>query len=573
MSVHPDRQSSAGFRTYGASAYLGDGGDGRRCRYRALRTLGVGTYGLVLLAEDVMTGEKVAIKQVRCDPQMPNREVQILQYLLLDDDGVPQRPGSPSSPTRSTSSASATRGLPGFHSSPTSSTPNGPSTFFFLRYHPNIIRLRASFVAPPSANGILPIPGDDSAAYFHTSGGGAGSSQLFLHMVMSYVPMDLHTVKAFYLQHRQFPLDEATCSRTGLQRPSSSEAVLRSPKLGSSRLPISWVKVVLFQLARALAYAHAHNICHRDLKPSNVLVDPTSAHTELCDFGSAKQIIFPESERNVSYICSRYYRAPELLFGALHYGCEVDMWSYGCIVAELHRESGRPLFKGCSSVDQMAEIFKVLGAPSQQEMNAMNPRCAEALRRTHAMHYSYTDGNDDFSRQLAQPGSLPSTLPHDGLSNDEEDAVEHDDVRSSVSAAARRRTFGDYCDVLQIRAIPLVKLFPPDTPSDALDLVSALLCYDPRKRLSAVDVVQHPFFDDLFTASDEAGETDIPGSGAAVPPPSSTSSPHVGGTLRLPNGSAVPDTVFRLTQKEARLYTAAFKQKMMREADACAASY
>lgn len=77
------------------------------------------------------------------------------------------------------------------------------------------------------------------------------------------------------------------------------------------------VKLYAYQLMRAISYIHALGICHRDIKPQNVLVDPANHLLKLCDFGSAKQLI--PGEPNVSYICSRYYRAPELIFGNSDY--------------------------------------------------------------------------------------------------------------------------------------------------------------------------------------------------------------------------------------------------------------
>ena len=76
-------------------------------------------------------------------------------------------------------------------------------------------------------------------------------------------------------------------------------------------------------------------------------------------------------EPNISYICSRYYRAPELIFGASDYTPAIDVWSVGCVAAELLL--GSPLFPGESGVDQLVEIIKVLGTPSRQEIAAMNP--------------------------------------------------------------------------------------------------------------------------------------------------------------------------------------------------------
>lgn len=77
----------------------------------------------------------------------------------------------------------------------------------------------------------------------------------------------------------------------------------------------------MYQLFRSLAYIHSLGICHRDIKPQNLLLDPETAVLKLCDFGSAKQLI--QGEPNVSYICSRYYRAPELIFGAINYTSKI----------------------------------------------------------------------------------------------------------------------------------------------------------------------------------------------------------------------------------------------------------
>jgi glycogen synthase kinase 3 beta len=91
-------------------------------------------------------------------------------------------------------------------------------------------------------------------------------------------------------------------------------------------------------------------------------VDPSSHILKLCDFGSAKKI--QKGESNVSYICSRYYRAPELIFGATDYSAAIDVWSTGCVIAELLL--GQPLFPGESGVDQLVEIIKVLGTPTRE---------------------------------------------------------------------------------------------------------------------------------------------------------------------------------------------------------------
>ena len=90
---------------------------------------------------------------------------------------------------------------------------------------------------------------------------------------------------------------------------------------------------------------------------------------KLCDFGSAKRIT--KGTPNVSYICSRYYRAPELVFGASEYTSAIDIWSVGCVICELIQ--GRPMFKGDSGVDQLVKIINILGTPNRDQIKAMNP--------------------------------------------------------------------------------------------------------------------------------------------------------------------------------------------------------
>lgn len=91
-------------------------------------------------------------------------------------------------------------------------------------------------------------------------------------------------------------------------------------------MPMLEVKLYIYQLFRSLAYIHSQGICHRDIKPQNLLVDLNSGILKLCDFGSAKILV--ENEPNVSYICSRYYRAPELIFGATNYTTKIGTFLF-----------------------------------------------------------------------------------------------------------------------------------------------------------------------------------------------------------------------------------------------------
>ncbi|CEP16757.1 hypothetical protein [Parasitella parasitica] len=134
-------------------------------------------------------------------------------------------------------------------------------------------------------------------------------------------------------------------------------------------VPMLVVKLYIYQLFRSLAYSHTLGICHRDIKPQNLLVHPNTGVLKLCDFGSAKVLV--EGGVNVAYICSRYYRAPELIFGANSYTSSIDIWSAGCVMGELLL--GQPMFPGESGIDQLVEIIKVLGTPTKEQILTMNP--------------------------------------------------------------------------------------------------------------------------------------------------------------------------------------------------------
>jgi len=99
--------------------------------------------------------------------------------------------------------------------------------------------------------------------------------------------------------------------------PDTVYGVARQLQKAKQYMPVVLVKLYIYQICRSLAYIHSMGICHRDIKPQNLLLDPRSHVVKLCDFGSAK--VLQKNEPNVSYICSRYYRAPELIFGATDY--------------------------------------------------------------------------------------------------------------------------------------------------------------------------------------------------------------------------------------------------------------
>ena len=256
--------------------------------------------------------------------------------------------------------------------------------------HPNIVQLKHCFYSAGAT-------AQELSTKRSTSGSTSGSTDdIYLNLVLEFVPDTVYKSNKMYIKSNQ-------------------------------SMPLFLVKLYSYQMLRAIAYIHSQGICHRDIKPQNLLVDVNTHALKLCDFGSAKKL--RPDEANISYICSRYYRAPELIFGATNYTTAIDVWSVGCVAAELLL--GHALFPGDSGVDQLVEIIKVLGTPSREEIHAMNP--------------NYTEFK------------FPSIKP-----------------------------------------TPWSKVFgSKKVPQEGIDLVACLLVYDPRKRLTALEAMAHPFFDEL----------------------------------------------------------------------------
>jgi len=237
----------------------------------------------------------------------------------------------------------------------------------------------------------------DLRAFFYSNGERQKKDEVYLNLVLEFVPETVYRASRHYAKLKQ-------------------------------TMPMPYIRLYMYQLLRSLAYFHCLGICHRDIKPQNLLLNPQTGVLKLCDFGSAKILV--AGEPNVSYICSRYYRAPELIFGATNYTTNIDVWSTGCVMAELML--GQPLFPGESGIDQLVEIIKVLGTPTRDQIKTMNPNYMEH--------------------------KFPQIKPH-----------------------------------------PFSKVFRPRTPPDAIDLISKLLEYTPNARLTAIDAMCHPFFDELRT--------------------------------------------------------------------------
>ncbi|XP_016344046.1 mitogen-activated protein kinase 1-like [Sinocyclocheilus anshuiensis] len=126
----------------------------------------------------------------------------------------------------------------------------------------------------------------------------------------------------------------------------------------------------LYQILRGLKYIHSANVLHRDLKPSNLLIN-TTCDLKICDFGLAR-IADPEHDHTgflTEYVATRWYRAPEIMLNSKGYTKSIDIWSVGCILAEML--SNRPIFPGKHYLDQLNHILGILGSPSQDDLNCI----------------------------------------------------------------------------------------------------------------------------------------------------------------------------------------------------------
>ncbi|CAJ0959367.1 unnamed protein product, partial [Mesorhabditis belari] len=125
------------------------------------------------------------------------------------------------------------------------------------------------------------------------------------------------------------------------------------------RLNDEQIQLLIYQILRGLKYIHSAGIIHRDLKPSNIAVNER-CEVKILDFGLAR----PADIEMTGYVATRWYRAPEIMLNWMHYSQTVDVWSVGCIMAEL--VSGKPVFPGDDHIDQLTRIMGVVGTPKDE---------------------------------------------------------------------------------------------------------------------------------------------------------------------------------------------------------------
>ncbi|CDH50777.1 cyclin-dependent protein kinase [Lichtheimia corymbifera JMRC:FSU:9682] len=131
---------------------------------------------------------------------------------------------------------------------------------------------------------------------------------------------------------------------------------------GGSALETTIIKTFMYHLLKGIAYCHENRVLHRDLKPQNLLINKR-LELKLGDFGLARAFGIPVNTFS-NEVVTLWYRAPDVLLGSRMYSTSIDIWSAGCIMAEMY--TGRPLFPGTTNEDQLQKIFRMMGTPTEQ---------------------------------------------------------------------------------------------------------------------------------------------------------------------------------------------------------------
>jgi mitogen-activated protein kinase 1/3 len=194
------------------------------------------------------------------------------------------------------------------------------------------------------------------------------------------------------------------------------------------------IQYFMYQLLRGLYFLHSAGVFHRDLKPNNILINNT-CELRICDFGLARAS-FDETEDLVywtDYVATRWYRAPELILTHYtKYSTAIDVWSVGCIFAEMLGK-GKPLFPGKNSIEQLELMTAIIGTPSDEAI--------AKLQSPHARQHFH-----------------------------------------KLARKARK---------------PFTQIYPHADPL-ACDLLEKLLDFDPARRPTALEALQHPYVADFY---------------------------------------------------------------------------
>ncbi|XP_047329926.1 probable serine/threonine-protein kinase At1g54610 [Impatiens glandulifera] len=163
--------------------------------------------------------------------------------------------------------------------------------------------------------------------------------------------------------------------------------------LPGSKFSEPQIKCYMQQLLSGLEHCHSNGVLHRDIKGSNLLID-NHGILKIADFGLASFFDHRQNEPLTSRVVTLWYRPPELLLGATHYGVCIDLWSAGCILGELY--AGKPIMPGRTEVEQLHKIFKLCGSPSEEYWRKSKLPHSTVFKPLHPYKCRLSEVFDDF---------------------------------------------------------------------------------------------------------------------------------------------------------------------------------
>ncbi|PFH33157.1 putative cell-cycle-associated protein kinase CDK [Besnoitia besnoiti] len=328
-------------------------------------------------------------------------------------------------------------------------------------HHPNVVRMESLFVDPlPRLARAI----NQQRVAWARGQQSSLSAQQYAHLQSQIQKEELKPNQNFVFAAYEFCRGGDLKKLLALHRQNAGGADANHESGTGSPPPLSWglplrhAKRLAFQLLNGLAFLHSENLCHRDLKPDNLMLtgtDPETAVLKIGDLGLCRELRYNVGDITPT-VCTIYYRPLEVLLGriqpandrdrakygnenglAAHYGLGVDLWSAGCIIAEMIR--GIPLFKGTQEFEVLIRVTKVLGTPTEEEWT----NCCSL------QHYPFRNRSEShfFS--------------------------EHD-KRQNLNV------------VLQGKL-----------DLDGLDLLARMLDYNPYRRITAAEALSHQWFTDV----------------------------------------------------------------------------
>ena len=256
-----------------------------------------------------------------------------------------------------------------------------------------------------------------------------------LMLVFEYMDQDMKKYIDGCVHNRKLRLQQ--------QQQSANQGVKENELI----VDVEVIKSFMYQMLRGLAFCHENRILHRDLKPQNLLIN-TQGHLKLADFGLARAFGIPVNTFS-SEVVTLWYRAVDVLLGSKSYTTSIDMWSAGCILAELY--TTRPLFPGKDDKDQLQMIFTVLGTPTEGTW----PNLSQ-------MPQWKPPGVVYPAARLSQYAPLQCILDSDAQSSNNYN-------NNNINLIG----------------------------GGGMDLLERMVVYEPLMRISAADALKHPFFDSV----------------------------------------------------------------------------